>query len=292
MTESEHMTDETWNTSIEKYYEVTRKDLVKNKALIHGAWIMPILLPILPAILFFVIGILSGTPPTVAFFLFLSFVSLVLGFISGLVVSGSLLFYRSRWLDRMRERIAADGIKTEEVEWFKHELKSSEKKSLKELESRNRLLADAYRETLASRLTATRIVKNTKRELQLVQRRQNKIKYLKSAASDDLQTVLKDDREKLEGIRREAEQMRVEAETRLQMIEAAAHRGTNMTDTELALKKLSARAAELPLALEALKMEDEMRRELENEPEAPKQLTTDEEFEKALKENTENTEEN
>ena len=78
----------------------------------------------------------------------------------------------------MRERIAIDGIKTEEVEWFKHELKSAEKKSLKELEGQNRLLADAFRETLASRLTATRIVKTTKKELQLVQKRQSKLKYL------------------------------------------------------------------------------------------------------------------
>ena len=37
-----------------------------------------------------------------------------------------------------------------------------------------------------------------------------------------------------------------------------------MADSELALKKLSARTAELPLALEALKMEEEIRRELES----------------------------
>ena len=59
--------------------------------------------------------------------------------------------------------------------------------------------------------------------------------------------------------------MRVEAETRLQMIEAASRRGTNFSDTELALKRLTARSAELPLALEALKMEEEIRRELEKE---------------------------
>ena len=64
---------------------------------------------------------------------------------------------------------------------------------------------------------------------------------------------------KLEEIRKEAEQMRIEAETRLQMIEAASRRGNNLTDTELALKRLSTRASELPLALEALKMEDEIK---------------------------------
>jgi hypothetical protein len=44
--------------------------------------------------------------------------------------------------------------------------------------------------------------------------------------------------------------MLVEAESRLQMIEAAAVRGTKLADQELALKKLSMRNSELPLALE------------------------------------------
>jgi len=59
--------------------------------------------------------------------------------------------------------------------------------------------------------------------------------------------------------------MHIEAETRLQMIEAAARRGGSVAETELALKKLSARTAELPLALESAKMEEEIRRELEKE---------------------------
>ena len=59
--------------------------------------------------------------------------------------------------------------------------------------------------------------------------------------------------------------MRVEAETRVQMIEAASRRGGNLADTELALKKLSARTEQLPMALESAKMEDEIRRELEQE---------------------------
>ena len=57
-----------------------------------------------------------------------------------------------------------------------------------------------------------------------------------------------------------------EAEARLQMIEAAASRGGNLADSELALKKLSARSKELPLALESAKMTEEIRKELENEP--------------------------
>ncbi|MGH9820067.1 MAG: hypothetical protein ACRD43_07835, partial [Pyrinomonadaceae bacterium] len=46
---------------------------------------------------------------------------------------------------------------------------------------------------------------------------------------------------------------------------AAAVRGTSLADSELALKKLSARAAELPIALESAKLEEDIRRELEED---------------------------
>jgi hypothetical protein len=245
--------------ALERNYEVTRKDLVKDKALKIGAWMTPVLFAVIPALLFFILSFFYGPVPLI----FFSLISLVAGFFFGLVVSGIMLFYRQRWLAQIRERIAVDGIKTEEVHWFQNELTTAERKALKEIESQNRLLADAYRETLASRLTAARIAKSTRNELLLVQRRQNKLKYLKTDASAELQEHLKADHEKLEDIKRESEQMRMEAETRLQMIEAASRRGVNVADSELALKKLTARSAELPLALEALKMEEEIRRELE-----------------------------
>jgi hypothetical protein len=247
------------------HYDVTRKDLTKDKALKYGAWLMPPVMAALPALVFFVLFLFSTATPTAAMFFFLSFISLIVGFIFGLIITGSLLFYRSRWLQRMRERIAVDGIKADEVEFFKHELTGAERKSLGEIESKDRMLADAYRETLASRLTAARILKTTKQELLLVKRRENKLKYLKSENSESLQKQLKDDHTKLQEIKTEAEQMRIEAETRLQTIEAAARRGVNFADTELALKRLTARSAELPLALEALKMEEEIRQELEKE---------------------------
>ncbi len=246
-------------TAIEKNYEITRKDLVKNKALTHGAWLSPVLLSTIPSLAVFIGGFLTAN----AFLIFLSLFLLVGGFLTGAVISGGLLIYRQKWLADVRERLAVDGIKTEEVEWFRHELTSAEKKALKEIEKENRLLGDAYRETLASRLTASRIVKSSKQEVQLVKRREVKLKMLKSETSSDLQKVLENDRKKLEEINKEAQQMKIEAEARLQMIEAASRRGTNLADTELALKKLTARSVELPLALEALKIEDEIRKELE-----------------------------
>ena len=245
-------------------YEITRRDVAKDKALKYGAWIAPLLLAVIPAVTLFIFSLFSSGA-TVAMFVFFSLIALVAGFLIGLIVTGGILFYRSRWLAEVRERLAVDGIKANEVDWFAHELTTAEKKSLKEIERKDLLLADAFRDTLAARMTATRILKSSKQELLLVQRRQNKLKYLKSENSASLQEELKTDLEKLSNIKTEAEEMRVEAETRLQMIEAAARRGGSIADSELALKKLSARTSELPLALESARMEDEIRKELENE---------------------------
>lgn len=245
-------------------YEITRRDLAKDKALKYGAWLAPVTLSVVPATAFFAFS-LFATGATTAMFVFFSLIALVAGFLIGLAITGGIFYYRSRWLADVRERLAVDGIKANEVDWFKHELTTNEKKSLKEIERKDLLLADAFRDTLASRMTAARILKSTKQELLLVQRRQNKLKYLKSENSTSLQEELKTDADKLERIKNEAEVVRVEAETRLQMIEAASRRGGNFADTELALKKLSARTSELPLALESARMEDEMRREIEKE---------------------------
>lgn len=250
---------------LETRYEITRGDLVKDKALKIGAWTTPIAFSVIPALVFFLFFLISSAPPVAVGWLFLTIVSLVGGFLFGLAVSGGLMFYRSRWLAKVRERLAVDGIKANEVDWFAHELTSTERKALKEIESRDELLADAFRDTLAARLTATRILKSSKHELRLLERRQGKLKYLKSENSANLQSELKTDIEKLKKIKTEADEMRIEAETRIQMIEAASRRGGSLADTELALKKLSARTQELPMALESAKMEDEMRRELEKE---------------------------
>ena len=245
-------------------YEITRKDSAKDKLLKYGAWTAPVTLSLIPAAIFFALS-LPSVGSTAAMFFFFSLIALVVGFVFGLIITGGILYYRSRWLADVRERLAVDGIKANEVEWFRHELTTNEKKSLKEIEAKDLMLGDAFRDTLAARLTAARILKSTKQELLLVQRRQGKLKYLKSENSSSLQEELKTDFEKLNGIKNEAEEMRIEAETRLQMIEAASRRGGNVADTELALKKLSARTSELPLALESARMEEEIRRELEKE---------------------------
>ncbi len=246
-------------------YEITRKDLAKNKLLKIGAWSLPFVLSLIPALVFFIFFLVSSLPAQAAVWLFLTIASLFGGFVLGLLISCGLMVYRSHWLAQVRERLAVDGIKAEEVEWFKNELTTNEKKSLQEIEGKNLLLADAFRDTLAARLTATRIIKSSKQELSLIQRRKNKLKYTKSENSTTFQNELENDFKKLTEIKNEAESMRLEAESRMHTIETAARHGTNFSETDLALKKLSARTSELPLALESARMEEEIRKELEKE---------------------------
>lgn len=247
-------------------YDVTKKELAKGRNLKIAGWLSPFILGGVPAIVFlFLLFAFGSTTPAAATFLFLGIIFSLIGFVTGIGLSGFFAYRHSHWTQEMRERIAADGIKAEEIDWFKAELRSSEKRALRDLEKKDLLLADAYRETLASRLTASRIVKSSKRELLLAQRRKNRIKYSKSESSGEFQKQIEDDIRKIGSINEEAKQMLGEAEARLQMIEAAAARGIDMADSELALKKLSARTSELPLALRAAQMEDEVRRELEAE---------------------------
>ena len=247
-------------------YELTRRDYIKDRALQRGAMLSPVLLGIPLPIVFLVLFAVFGTSPAwAAFYLFFAVASLVGGFVLGILLMIMLFIYRNNWLKNLREQLAVDGIKTAEVDWFKNEMTSAERKSLKEIEKTNRLLAGAFRETLASRLTATRILKSTKDELLLVQRRQNKLKYLQNENSKSLQEELQTDAQRLERLKKEAEELRIEAETRLQMIEAAARRGTSLVGNEAALQRLTERTAELPMALQAAKIEEEIRREFERE---------------------------
>lgn len=251
-------------------YDVTPRDLARGRNLKIGAWTAPFLVGGVPAVVLFTLMFIFGTtPPVAAVFFFLGIISGIAGFLTGLGISAFLSYRRANWTKEMRERIAADGIRANEIEWFRHELRSNETRSLREITSRDVLLADVYRDTLASRLTATRIVKSSKRELQLMQRRQNKLKQLKSKSSEDFQKELVRDIGKIESINIEAKVMLNEAESRLQMIEAASVRGGSIADSELALKKLSARTSELPLALEQAKMAEEIRAELDKELSEP-----------------------
>jgi len=251
-------------------YDISKRDLARGRNLKIAAVSAPLVLAGVPAVLFlFLMFVFGTTPPVAATFFFIGLILTIIGFVIGLGLTGFFAYRHANWTKEMRERIAADGIKAEEIEWFRNELKTGEKRALREMQ-RDPMLQDAYRETLASRLTATRIVRSSKKELFLAKRRQTKLKQLKKLnkeSSEKFKAEIDSDIEKISSINDEAKLMLAEAESRLQLIEAAAARGSHLADSELALKKLSARAAELPLALEEAKMAEEIRKEIEADSE-------------------------
>src|SRR5207245_7052385 len=82
-----------------------------------------------------------------------------------------LVVLRRRWARQLRERLASDGVTADEVEWFMPELTRDERRALRGMEQPQPLLADAYRETLALRLNASRLAASARRDLLQVERR-------------------------------------------------------------------------------------------------------------------------
>jgi len=257
---------------------ITKAELSRGRNLRIVGIASPILLTAVPVILFLIITLVLSTSPAFAISsLFLGFVFAVIGLVVGLSISAYTFYKHQEWSKQMRERIAASGIGADEIDWFRKELKPSEKRALKALKAADPLIEDAYRETLASRLTATRIVRSSRKELQSVKRRESKLRTLKPENAKRFLNELAADNEKIGSIHNEARQMLTEAESRLEMIEAAAARGGSFADTEVALKKLAARAAQLPLALEAARIHGEAIVELE-EDSSPDLLAVEEEI--------------
>ncbi|MEQ1765189.1 MAG: hypothetical protein ABL984_18825 [Pyrinomonadaceae bacterium] len=255
---------------------ITKAELARGRNLRIVGIASPILLTAVPVILFLIITLVLSTSPAFAISsLFLGFVFAVIGLVVGLSISAYTFYKHQEWSKQMRERIAASGIGADEIDWFRKELKPSEKRALKALKAADPLIEDAYRETLASRLTATRIVRSSRKELQSVKRRESKLRSLKPENAKRFLQELAVDNEKIGSIHNEAKQMLTEAESRLEMIEAAAARGGSFADTEVALKKLAARASQLPLALEAARIHGEAILELE---ESSPNLLADEEI--------------
>ena len=208
-------------------------------------------------ILFFVLSfVLLAEAP---FWALMAVLSLGVGAVAGLLTTIFLLFYRSRWTKKVRQRLAADGVTTRELDWFTNELTTQERKALKAMDAQDPLLADAYRETLAMRLTATHVVTRAKTDLRQVSQRLSKLSYLKETDTSALRAELNADHEQLSQALRAGEEHQANAKLRLQTIEAAAQRGANWSETSRALERLSLSSAQLPLALEAARLEQEAR---------------------------------
>jgi hypothetical protein len=244
-------------------YEITSRDKLVAYLLKIAPW-LSFFLVALPAPLYFLLRYFT-TAEEAAVYMLLAFSSLAIGSIAGLMVMIFFLLYRRYWAKQMRNKLAADGVTADELSWFMSELTTAERRALHEMEKQNPLLADAYRETLASRVTAARVVATAKRDLLSVERRLNRVGYLRGVDTTSLQAELRTDRERLERARIEGQERRAEAEARLHTIEAAASRGASWTEMNFALQRLSAAREHIPLGLEAAQLEQQAREDTQRE---------------------------
>jgi uncharacterized membrane protein len=183
----------------------------------------------------------------------------------GLVAAFVVVLYRRLWERRLRERLAADGVTADELSLFTSELTPEQRRTLREMESRSPLLADAYRETLAARVTASRVLARARVDAALVERRLKTASSLQAAGRAELERDLQQDRARLERVEREADEHAGELDARLQMIEAIASRDASQAETELALRRLGSVRENLPLALNSVREQQQAREEVEQE---------------------------
>ena len=219
-----------------------------------------------PAVLLLAYLIFGFSP----LFLVLAITSVPFALIAAIIVTLVLLLYRRQWARNFRDRLASDGVTADEVGFFLSELTSGEKQALREMEKRQPLLADAYRETLALRLNASRLTSSARRDLLQVERRINRARYLNAPDTSVLLEELGRDRTRLENLKQEGASRRAEAEARLQMIEAAASRGASWAETNYMLQRLDEGRKNLPLGLENARAEQQLREDVD---ELRKELT-------------------
>lgn len=216
-----------------------------------------------PPAAFWLAYLLASTDATV--FLLLAFSSFPFALIAAVILALFLIVLRRRWARQLRQRLASDGVTADEIEWFMPELTRDERRALKEMERQQPLLADAYRETLALRLNATRLAGSARRDLLQVERRLSRARYLDAPDTAVLVEELRRDRARLEGVKQEGASRRAEAEARLQMIEAAASRGASWSETNYMLQRLDEGRTQLPLGLENARTEQQLREDTQRE---------------------------
>lgn len=251
---------------------LTIKERTTHLFLQYAPW-LAFLIITLPAPLYFLLRYFNaGTGSEAGEFMLVAMSTLAGGAILGLFVVVMLFLYRRQWEKKLRNRLAADGVTSDELTWFECELTKAERRTLREIESRNLLLADAYRETLAARLTATRVAANARREAVAVERRRQNTSQLQSAGRTTLEQDLRSDSDRLARIEAEATERRAQAEARLLMIEAAAGRDASDEETRIALQRLELTEAQVPYPLETARLEREAREQVDRELRENKQF--------------------
>ena len=241
--------------------KLSDKDARTSSLLKIAPWIAVPAASIPVPLVLLVLFLMSSTTESAAVYLLLAGLSLTFGFALGVVIAAILLVYRRRWLSKLRDRLASDGITANEVVWFRSELTSAERKALAEIKRSNPVLADAYMETLANRLTASRVISRSKREMLKVERQLNRARTVRTPESQALQKELTDDRDRLDQVRRQASEHLAKAKTRLQVIEATASRKLSHGETDQMMQRLGRATDQLPLVLELEQLEQQALRE-------------------------------
>lgn len=241
--------------------KLTSRDLVTARAL-RLAPIAGLAAGTLPLPLFFFALFLLASDGA-AFYLLMTFTGMGIGLAIGLVLAFALVLYRRSWEKRLRGRLASDGITVDELPFFMMELKTSERLALKRIESDNKALADAYRETLAARLTATQLLARAKKELVKIDGRLGRAQRLRNADTTQLQRELMVDRQRVEEIKNRAASHLGQAEAQLQTIEATSSRSSLREGTDIVLQRLGTTSEHRPFALEAAQMEEVAREQVQ-----------------------------
>ena len=241
--------------------KLSGKDAKTAALLKYAPWIAVVLTPIPVPLVWLVLFVMATTTESAAVYLLLAGLSLAVGFALGLVIAAILLIYRKNWLSKLRDRLASDGITANEVVWFRSELTSAERKSLAEMEQSNPLLADAYQETLANRLTASRIMARSRTEMLKVERHINRARTLKTPEANALIKDLAEDHQRLKDVYSQATEHLNQAKTRLQVIETTASRKLTQGETDQMMRRLGTAQDQLPLVLEIAQLEQQLLRE-------------------------------
>jgi hypothetical protein len=254
--------------------KLSNKEATIARILKVAPWVSLIATSLPGPILFIFLFLTTAATDSAAVYLLLAGLSLAVGFSLGLLIAAFLLIYRRRWLSKLRDRLASDGITANEVVWFRSELTSAERAALAEMQESNPLLADAYLETLASRLTASRVISRSRREILRVERRLNRARSLGVDEAAALEQDLTADRQRLDQLKQHATEHLTRARMRLQEIEATATRKLNDEETDLMMQRLGATQDQLPLVLEIEEFERHALKEA-NRPNSPLEPTHD-----------------
>jgi hypothetical protein len=233
-------------------------------ALLRWSPLLVFFLLTLPLPAYFLFRYFTATE-SVGEYMLLALTSLAVTSVFGLFAAFAVVLYRKFWERRLREKLAADGVTASELSWFMSELTAGQRRALKEMGRQNPLLADAYRETLAARVTASRVRARAKSEAVVVESRLKSAARLSASGRGELEEDLQKDRARLARVQSEADEHYREIEARLQIIEAMAGRDASQAETELALQRLGSVRENLPLGLSSARLEQDAREEVEKQ---------------------------